>query len=182
MSPTPGHGHEALRRGRWSAPGAEYFLTLCTHGRQHGLTEPPLSSMIFDQAHQLTAKGDWFLRTAVIMPDHLHLLLTLDRSSELSKIVRLFKGRLTPVLRTANLRWQRAYFDHRLRADEDRLPLFLYIFLNPYQARLVRPDQAPANYFCAKDDWSWFGPLTNSSCPLPDWPKVGAALRRDSLC
>jgi putative transposase len=172
MSLPPGHSHDALHRGRWSAPGAEYFLTFCTHGRQHGLTEQPLDSMIFGQAHRLTIESDWFLRTAVIMPDHLHLLATLGGGSDLSKIVRLFKGRLTPVLRTVNLRWQRAYFDHRLRADEDRLPLFLYIFLNPCRAGLVRPDQAPTNYFCAKDDWNWFGSLTNSACPFPEWLKL----------
>jgi hypothetical protein len=73
------------------------------------------------------------------------------------------------VLRLTDLRWQRACFDHRLRPEEDRLPVFLYIFLNAYRARLVPTDQTWPAYFCAADDWHWFEPLTNASCPFPEW-------------
>lgn len=169
MPNTLGHGHEALRRGRWSSSGAEYFLTLCTHDRRPGLTEPSVFSAVFIHAHQLTAEGGWNLRTATVMSDHLHLLFTLGDRAELSAVIRLFKGRLAPVLRASGLRWQRACFDHRLRPDEDRLPVFLYIFLNAYRAGLVAPDEIWPAYFCSDDDWRWFEPLTDTSCPFPAW-------------
>jgi putative transposase len=169
MPPTSGRGHEALRRGRWSDSGADYFLTLCTQDRQHGLTGREPASAILAHAHQLAAEGICHVRTAVIMPDHLHLLISLGESVELSAAVRLFKGRLAPVLRRASLHWQRAYFDHRLRPEEDPLPIFLYIYLNPYRADLVQSNQIWPGYFCAEEDWRWFGGLTDSSCPLPEW-------------
>ena len=162
MTLTPGRGHEALRRGRWSSPGAEYFLTLCTHDRRSGLTEPLIARAILANAHQLTTETHWHLRTATVMPDHVHLLVTLGDRVELSSAIRLFKGRLAPEMRTAGRRWQRACFDHRLRPEEDRLPVFLYIFLTAYRARLIPADQIWPAYFCADEDWSWFEPLTNA--------------------
>ena len=96
MPLTPGRGHEALRRGRWSAPGAEYFLTLCTHDRRPGLTEPSVASAVLARAHQLTTEGHWHLRTATVMSDHLHLFVTLGEHHELSAAIRLFKGPAHP--------------------------------------------------------------------------------------
>ena len=169
MPLTPGRGHEALRRGRWSSPGAEYFLTLCTHDRRLSLTAPALASSILAGAHQLTVEGSWHLRTATVMPDHLHLLVTLGEQTDLSATIRLFKGRLTPAFRAAGLRWQRACFDHRLRPEEDRLPVFRYIFLNPYRAQLIPIGETWPSYYCSDDDWHWFEALTNASCPFPAW-------------
>jgi putative transposase len=164
-----GRGHEALRRGRWSSPGAEYFLTVCTRDRRVGLTEPSLAADVLAHAHRLTTDGHWHLRTATVMPDHVHLLVALGAHTDLATVIRLFKGRLTPVLRAARLGWQHACFDHRLRPNEDRLPVFLYTFLNAYRAGLISSHQVWPGYFCSTDDWTWFEPLTNAACPFPEW-------------
>jgi putative transposase len=162
-------GHKALRRGRWSAGGAEYFLTINTHDRATGLSEPALGCAILSAAHRLTREGVWYLRCATVMPDHLHLLIVLGERIGLHDAIRLFKGRLAPVLRVAKLRWQRTYFERRLRMGEDRLPIFLYIYLNAYRAGLVTRDEKWLGYFCCLEDWQWFEPLTNSNCPFPEW-------------
>jgi REP element-mobilizing transposase RayT len=103
------------------------------------------------------------------MPDHLHVLFTLGDSFALSECLRLFKGRLSPVLRRHDLRWQDGYYEHRLRPDEDRLPVFLYIFLNPYRANLLPLSEKWSGYFCTSEDWAWFEPLTNTATPFPEW-------------
>ena len=169
MTHTLGHGHEALRRGRWSMPGAEYFLTLCTRDRKAGLTEESVLSAILAEASRLNAEGIWNLRTLVVLPDHVHLLVMVSESTDLTAAVRLLKGRLAPRLRKSDLLWQQAYFDRRMRSQEDCLPVFLYIFLNPYRANLVRPGERWPGYYCAEEDWAWFGGLTNESLPLPEW-------------
>ena len=84
------------------------------------------------------------------MPDHLHLLVTLGEHSELSDVVRLFKGRLVGALRAAGMKWQHGFLDHRMRPDEDRLPVFLYIFLNAYRAELLHADEKWPTYFCCR--------------------------------
>jgi hypothetical protein len=92
----------------------------------------------------------------------MHLIVTLGADADLTVVIRLFKGQLVPALRTAALRWQRGCFDHQMRRGEDRLPVFRYIFLNPYQAELIAPHEKWASYYCSPDDWNWFEPLTNA--------------------
>lgn len=158
-----------MRRGRWSAGGAEYFITVCTNCRATGLEAREITDALFAEARKLTLDGAWTVRTAVIMRDHVHLLVVLGASMDLAVVMRLFKGRTAPMLRTAGMRWQRGYFDHRVRAEEKRLPVFLYIYLNPYRARLVDTAKKWPGYFCTPEDWAWFSPMTNQGCPFPGW-------------
>jgi REP element-mobilizing transposase RayT len=169
MPHTAKRGHQALRRGRWSAPRAEYFLTICTDGRAGGLSTPRLVAAILGEAHQLTTETHWFVRTATVMSDHVHLVVQLAARTELPAAIRLFKGRLSPALRAAHLKWQHGYFDHRLRVGEKLLPVFLYIFLNPYRAGLISQSDMWPGYYCCSDDWEWFQPLTNGDLPVPAW-------------
>jgi REP element-mobilizing transposase RayT len=118
---------------------------------------------------ELETTGDWTVRCAVAMPDHLHLLVTLGDSTTLTACVRRLKGALTPLLRKHGVQWQPTFFDHRLRPDEELLPVFLYIFLNPYRAKLVAPGESWAQYACRAEDWAWFSPLTRESRPMPEW-------------
>ena len=117
----------------------------------------------------MESQAIWQVATGVIMPDHIHLLFEIGDVVDLSGAMRLFKGRLTPALRTRNLGWQEGYFDHRMREGEDRLPVFLYIYLNPYLANLLPRNQQWPGYFCAEREWAWFGPLTDESMPRPEW-------------
>ena len=160
----------ALRRGRWSEHDADYFLTICVRRPQTGLCSSSLVGAIFGEMHRLAADAQWTARTAVVMPDHLHLLVTLGLRSQLSGCVRMFKGRLTPALRKAGLAWQPSFYDHRLRSADDLLPVFLYIFLNPYREKLTTPGSTKwPGYYCAPEDWAWFGQLTDGDQPFPEW-------------
>ena len=163
----PTKGHAALRRGRWSSSGAIYFLTMCTEGRKSGLDHHDLSSTLLLYARAEDA--DWHVRTAVVMPDHLHLMIELGPALDLPAAVRRFKGRTSVLLRARKLQWQRGCFDHRLRPAEDLLPVFQYIYLNPWRAGLAKHEQTWPGYFCAPEDWGWFGETADSSCILPQW-------------
>jgi putative transposase len=169
MPITSGRGHSALRLGRHSVSGGEYFLTCCTAARQSGLESLIITARLLEIARGLSDDGTWLLRSAVIMHDHVHLLVVLGEHTVLSGALRLFKGRASPCLRGANLGWERGYFDHRIRQKEDLLPVFLYIFLNPYRAELLKSDARWPGYYCGKEDWAWFSPLTNQECPVPEW-------------
>jgi hypothetical protein len=103
------------------------------------------------------------------MPDHLHLLFSLGARHLLADCIRLFKGPLTPIFRTQSLRWQDGYYEHHMRPDEDRLPVFLYIFLNTYRASLLFSSEKWQAYFCSPEDQSWFASLTNLDTPFPSW-------------
>ena len=83
--------------------------------------------------------------------------------------MRLFKGRLSPELRARGLCWQEGFYDHRIREPSDLLPVFLYIFLNPYRAALIKQSERWPGYYCLAADWAWFGEMTSESLPLPEW-------------
>lgn len=175
MSPTdpssrlPEKGYASLRRFRWSSEGSNYFLTFNATRPTDRLSTPELLADFTREREKLERGGTWHVRTWTVMPDHIHALVRLGGSTTLGESIRLFKGRLTPALRRAGMTWQDGYYDRQLRAGEDALPVFLYIFLNPYRADLVRPSETWPGYYCAAEDWEWFAPLTNSETPFPEW-------------
>ena len=169
MAMNHGPGYSALSGGRYSAAGEQYFLTFNLERPQCALCEHGLRSTIDQEMETLSEQGLWNLRTGVIMPDHVHLLVQLGAHAPLSDTVRLLKGRLAPALRQHRLSWQRSFFDHRLRHGEDALPVFRYIFINPYRAGLIPVGTVWRGYHCAPEDWAWFNPLTNDSTPFPEW-------------
>ncbi len=165
----PPRGYSALRRGRWSSPFAEYFVSFCTRGRRSGLEQPELTGAILRHFDSLAKDGAGEIRTGVVMPDHIHLLARLNEDGDLAAVVRRCKGPLTPLLRERGLGWQAGYHDHRLRPDNEVLPVFLYIFLNPYRAGLAHAGERWPGYRCCDEDWAWFEELTDSGHPFPEW-------------
>lgn len=77
----------------------------------------------------------------VIMPDHVHWLVTLSDEAHLSHAIRLLKGRSARAINryagTEGPLWQSAFYDHALRAEKDLQGVARYIVANPLRARLV---------------------------------------------
>ena len=170
MNPPPHQpGYAALRRFRHALSGAEYFVTTNLLVRGSGLEAEVLRNEIQNQWLKLQNEQLWQVRTAVVMPDHVHLLLNLGSGGSLADCIRLFKGRLSPKLRAHRLQWQDGYYEHEVREAEDLLPVFLYIYLNPYRANLIPLDQQWPGYYCREEDWSWFGRLTDRDLPPSEW-------------
>src|SRR5437016_11955812 len=68
----------------------------------------------------------------------LHALIGIDGRDSLSQIMRDYK-RITAKI--AGIRWQRNFFDHRLRHDESLAEKFAYICQNPIRAGLISGEQ-----------------------------------------
>lgn len=72
----------------------------------------------------------------VIMPDHIHLIIRIDNQSgramlvpTVSRIIQQFKGYITKQI--GQLIWQKSYYDHIIRDDEDYYIKARYIEENP---------------------------------------------------
>ena len=75
------------------------------------------------------------------MPDHVHLLLGVSSGASLGKIVGAWKSRCYQLRRFRGHEarfWQRSFYDHGLRTDEDLNAAALYILHNPVRAGLVQ--------------------------------------------
>jgi len=106
------------------------------------------------------------------MPDHFHLLVELGAKLSLEKAVSRLKAKTSADLRTAGVGWERGFFDRRLRAADDVLDVFLYIYLNPYRAGLCARTESWPWFHCHPDDWAWFRDYLDVDRPPPQWLAV----------
>jgi putative transposase len=83
----------------------------------------------------------------VIMPDHVHLLITVDENMTIEKAMQLIKGgfsyRLKKEFSYLGEVWQKGFSEVRVHTDEDLLQFRKYIALNPVKPGFV---DAPENY------------------------------------
>lgn len=166
----PDRGHAALRRGRFSQQGASYFITVCTRDKQTGLACAEIFRNLCSIFDQLEAEHIATMRILTLMPDHLHMVFRLGPSADMSEVMRLFKGRSSVTLRASGIAWQRGgFYDHKIRPDEPVLPVFHYIFMNPYRKQLLPPGEPWPFFVCSPDDWAWFQHETNKGVPHPEW-------------
>ena len=75
------------------------------------------------------------------MPDHLHIIVVgTQQEANLLKFVRHYKQK-TGFWMSKNepdVSWQKSFFDHIIRKDEDLMAVIRYILDNPVRKGLVR--------------------------------------------
>ncbi|HJR75302.1 MAG TPA: transposase [Luteimonas sp.] len=130
-----------LNVGRYSRAGEIYAVTVVTGGR-----EPVFRNENY-AAHAIVAIRDCELSRLsdslawVVMPEHVHWMFAL-RLGTLGACVQRFKSVSTRAINAcrsgAESVWQRGYYDHRLRSDEDLLAQARYIVANPIRRGLAR--------------------------------------------
>ncbi len=131
-----------LRKGRISIPGQIYLVTTVTRNRQSIFSDFALGRLLVHEFMQSAASGRADTLAFVIMPDHLHWLLSLGSPISLSSIVENVKSHSA---RRINRRrcsagkpvWQRGFHDHALRREESVIDVARYIVANPVRAGLV---------------------------------------------
>jgi putative transposase len=115
-----------------------YFVSTQTAGRKPFFRHDTWARLMVSTISHYDGKG-YELHAYVVMPDHLHLLLTPIESVE--KSVQLIKGgfsfRAKRELEWNGEIWQPGFTDHRIRDEEDWNRHLVYIRTNPIEAKLV---------------------------------------------
>src|SRR5438046_5455226 len=118
--------------------GAIYFGTICCPRRgSNQLCHNETAAVLENTARIYHERARWNLNLLLLMPDHLHALIGVDGQTSLAQLIRDYK-RITAKI--AGVRWQRNFFDHRLRHDESLAEKFAYIRQNPVRAGLIRSE------------------------------------------
>jgi REP element-mobilizing transposase RayT len=77
----------------------------------------------------------------VLMPDHVHWLITLGNQSNLSQLITNLKSSSARAVNQCRQNggavWASAFYDHVLRNDEDIKTVARYIIANPLRAGLA---------------------------------------------
>ncbi len=129
-----------LRKGRFSEVGRIYHVTTVVVGRQPVFRDLWLGRVVVRGMMRLQAEGAVESLAFVVMPDHLHWLIVLHGDLELSEVMRYLKGRSAriPAQRTGYRPfWQRAFYDHAVRREEDLRAIARYLIANPIRSDLV---------------------------------------------
>ncbi len=134
-----------LKNYDYSQNGA-YFITICTKDRKK-----ILSDIVGDDAHIVPKKCglvvEKYIKNIpevekyVIMPDHIHLIIRIENGTmwassptkEVSGIVRSFKTMVTKQLGQSI--FQRSFFDHIIRNEQDYIEHLTYIENNPQKSK-----------------------------------------------
>ena len=104
------------------------------------------------------------------MPDHFHWLFRLGARLSLGRCLARFKAQTRASLSAQQIEWQRDFFEHRLRAGERAEAYGLYIFLNPYRASLIRPDQKWLGWYGSSvGRFDFAAKLNEEGTPLSAW-------------
>jgi len=139
---TPRPGQRSLRKGRHSEAGRLYHVTAATDDRKPLFLDHDLGRAMVNVWRRLDGEGASRTLAFVIMPDHVHWLFALGEAIDLSKLIDRFKAasarQVNRLRGTAGSPvWQRGYYDHALRRDEDVRAVARYIIANPVRAGLV---------------------------------------------
>ncbi len=103
------------------------------------------------------------------MPDHLHLCVRLSHRLSIGQVVGKLKSATRTALGTAGCRWQSNFFEHRLRADESVSQYALYMFLNPYRAKILERRKVWPGWMRGSISFDFDLALEESKYPPEEW-------------
>ena len=131
-----------LRNGRHSEFRRPYHVVVCTSGRQPLFHDFSLGRIVIRSLRWHDQRGRTSTFAFVVMPDHIHWLFELQSAVPLSQLVMTMKSftarEINETLGCAGQAvWQRGYFDHAVRREEDLRQIARYIVTNPLRAGIV---------------------------------------------
>src|SRR5437867_530647 len=121
-----------------------FFVTTVTWQSRPIFSDEAKVTLLLDVFLHYRDQGKYLLHEFVIMPDHLHLLITPALDVSLERAVQFIKGNFSYRLgKEGKMKvWQESFTNHRVRDAEDYEKHRSYIQLNPVRAGLVNPCSA----------------------------------------
>jgi putative transposase len=159
-------------------PGGTYFFTVVTHERRPILTDEAGRDSLRRSIHDVGLKRPFHLVAIVLLPDHIHAVWTLPpgdakyslRWAQIKEgFTRLYlesggnEGRVTNSRSAHRERavWQRRFWEHTCRDEEDLKRCVDYIHWNPVKHGLARSVR--------EYPWSSFHRFVREGEYDPDW-------------
>jgi REP element-mobilizing transposase RayT len=121
----------------WVDSDAVFFITInCKTRGTNPLTTGDMPKRVFESVSFMRDRGMWFPELVLLMPDHLHALIsfTWESSQGMNRVIANWKRYVATQF---GITWQRDYFDHRIRSGQDHQSTWFYIRENPVRAGLV---------------------------------------------
>ena len=149
--------------------GATYFVTTNTWQRREIFRKATAAEVVEQKICEYRDKGFYHVHCYVVMPEHLHIILTPSETTTLEKAVQLIKGgsshEIGNRLHGRFPIWHAGFTEHQIRDEADYYSHVAYIDMNPVKAGLV---QKPEEYsFCSSH-----GRYKLDPCPVASGAKA----------
>jgi putative transposase len=131
----------------WVEAGALFHIRIALDRfkPQRALTDQTLGAAILDSARFYQGKQRWHIFLFVLMPDHLHALLSFAPEESMSRVIGDWKHFHT---RKNGVAWQEGFFDHRLRDDERGEQLSI-------KMNYIRQNPVASGLCATAEEWPW---------------------------
>lgn len=148
-----------------TGPGWTYFVTTKSWENTFWFQAIKAAQIVVGKMLEYRASGNYLLHDFVLMPNHLHLILTPDAST-LEKCLQLIKGgssfEIHKLRGSKSEIWQSGFHESRVRNWKEYQTKRDYVNFNPVAAKLVeRPE-----------DWEFSSASRKYPLdPIPQWLK-----------
>jgi putative transposase len=119
-----------------------FFVTTITANRQPIFRREATARLLIDTLAHYRDERKFLLHEFVIMPDHVHLLITPAAEISLERAMQFIKGGFSYRLKSRPPVWQASFTNHRVRDWEDYEHHREYIWMNPVRAKLAARAEA----------------------------------------
>ena len=128
--------------------GATYFVTTKCWQSVSIFQVQEVAEILVKKMFEYRSKGAYALHEFVVMPNHLHVLITPGASTSLERAMQLIKGGSSHEIHRARGSkseiWQAGFHESRVRDAADYRNKRDYIYFNPVTAKFVeRPNDWP---------------------------------------
>jgi putative transposase len=144
-----------------------YFVTTNTWERRKLFLKANLAELVVAKILKYRDDGFYRIHRFVVMPDHMHLIVTPGTTTTLEKALGFLKGGSSfDIGKAVAMKfpvWQEGFAEHQIAGPDDFEAHVRYIDMNPVKAGLV---EDPGEYrYCSLD----------AKCRLDPWPIVSGA-------
>ncbi len=129
---------------RYHQSGNFHFVTFSCHHRQPHLGTPAARDLFEQSLETIRISCEFFVIGYVVMPEHVHLLVSEPRNGTLARALQALKLSVA-VQDSERPFWQRRYYDFNVFSEEKRIEKLRYMHRNPVVRGLV----------AKPEDWPW---------------------------
>lgn len=131
---------------RFQESGQTHFVTFCCYHRARFLSSDGSGEVFEEALERVRCRFELYVYGYVVMPEHVHLLLTEPQRATLADALKSLKqGVSRRLIGESEHFWQKRYYDMNIRNHRQFIEKLRYIHRNPVRRRLCE----------IPEDWKW---------------------------
>ena len=129
---------------RFQQSAQSHFVTFTCYHRRRSFNSPAVYDLFVQVLEEMRSRFGLCVYGYVVMPEHVHLLLSEPERGLLADAIHYLKLSFTKRLGAGGF-WQKRYYDRNVRNEREFVEKLRYIHRNPVKAGLCE----------LPEDWSW---------------------------